>query len=151
MIQQYKFYLLEYPLSAMLMSQDQKIINNCMNRFHYFATHNFKLLTKNYHSRIVIMMNRGRNFYYLHLLSVNIISLANKVYPTKSIVIVNLKVQTKMLMIFWPAQKIKSMLKWQHYQEVIKLAWLLVDQEIQNKYYKIYNNAIIMLFLMRIY
>ena len=43
------------------------------------------------------------------------------------------------------------MLKWQNFQEVLKLAWLLVDQEIQNKYYKIYNNAIIMLFLMRIY
>ena len=43
------------------------------------------------------------------------------------------------------------MLKWQNFQEVLKLAWLLVDQEIQNKYYKIYNNAIIMLFLMRIF
>lgn len=43
------------------------------------------------------------------------------------------------------------MLKWQNYQELLQLASLLVDQEIKNKYYKIYNNAIIMLFLMRIF
>jgi len=43
------------------------------------------------------------------------------------------------------------MLKWQNYQELLQLACLLVDQEIKNKYYKIYNNAIIMLFLMRIF
>ena len=63
----------------MLMSQDQKIINNCMNRFHYSATHNFKLLTKNYQARIVIMINSGRNFNFHHLLSVKLISIANKV------------------------------------------------------------------------
>ena len=34
------------------------------------------------------------------------------------------------------------MLKWQNYQELLQLACLLVDQEIKNKYYKIYNNAI---------